>query len=370
MTIRKITFLLTGALLFACWVMSGQNVFGFLLLALALMAAASLLLFLYASSSVTAQIQVPEHGAKHAAIPVEIRLGGGVLLSAMQLKVTGHMTNLLTGEVLVPDSLSPGPDQRADLIRFSYRSPRCGKLNIELEHVLITDPLGLFCRKKQLHSIASTLIMPETFGVSVELATPDLPDIESTDYSPIRPGDDPSELFGIRDYREGDPLRSIHWKLSEKYDRTVMREMSLPVAHSILLLLDNCPANAPEPDAASAIVEAMLSLSQSLCDESIPHQIAWLDHETGLITFYTISGPDDLFGLQGLLLSSRIMQDDSGIVTRLLDQEIPEYSHMLLFAVREPEGFDAINHTTLLLPQAEPESGVSCLREHFEAIIL
>ena len=38
--------------------------------------------------------------------------------------------------------------------------------------------------------------------------------IESDSYSTIKGGDDPSEVFAIREYREGDRLQRIHWKLS------------------------------------------------------------------------------------------------------------------------------------------------------------
>ena len=77
---------------------------------------------------------------------------------------------------------------------------------------------------------ASTLVLPQSFDIAIAMRAHDLPFPDSDEYSPDRPGSDPSELFGIRDYREGDALKSIHWKLGEKYDRTASREMSLPVA--------------------------------------------------------------------------------------------------------------------------------------------
>lgn len=53
-----------------------------------------------------------------------------------------------------------------------------------------------------------------------------------------RPGTDPSETFSIREYLPGDPIRQIHWKLSQKNDTTMLRELGLPVAEETLLLLD------------------------------------------------------------------------------------------------------------------------------------
>lgn len=124
------------------------------------------------------------------------------------------------------------------------------------------------------------LVLPDTFEIAVELGETNTPDMDSSEYSPVRPGSDPSELFGVRDYREGDALKRIHWKLSEKYDRTVVREASLPVARSILLLLDNAPEGAIAPEKVSAAVEGLMSASESLAGQGISHEIGWLNHET------------------------------------------------------------------------------------------
>ncbi|MCQ2538114.1 MAG: DUF58 domain-containing protein [Lachnospiraceae bacterium] len=40
---------------------------------------------------------------------------------------------------------------------------------------------------------------------------------------------DPSEAYGIREYVPGDSIKSIHWKLSEKTGKTMVREYGMPV---------------------------------------------------------------------------------------------------------------------------------------------
>ena len=41
-----------------------------------------------------------------------------------------------------------------------------------------------------------------------------------------RKGNDPSEIFDIREYVPGDDIRSIHWKLSSKTDTLILKEAS------------------------------------------------------------------------------------------------------------------------------------------------
>lgn len=368
---KRLTYLITLAAALVCWIFTKRNLYAALLLSMGAAAVLSLILLLCAAAKPQISIDVPDTCAKNRAFNARIQVRGRAFIGAMRLQAHGRALNLLTGEEEKLDRLEATACRGGAEFRFQAVCPNCGRLKIEIEQLRIVDPIGLFSKKMRFYADGASLILPETFPVDVELHTPDLPDIESDRYSPVRAGDDPSELFGLRDYREGDPLRNIHWKLSEKYDRTVVREASLPVAHSFLLMLDNCPAAEVAPSAAAAACEALISVSQALADQSISHQIAWVDRETEMIAVNTIASVEDLYACQGLLLSARIMRDENGIVARMLEQEHLEYSHLLLFAAREPEGFDALpGNTTLLLPEESPEHGVSCLKQTLTQLLI
>lgn len=371
MRLKRLTYLTTLLAVLICWVLTKRNLYAALLLSMGAATALSSILLLCAAAKSQIRIETPENCAKNSAFAVRIQIRGNAFLGAMLLNIHGRMLNLLTGEEQVLDDLRAVACRGGAEFRFQTVSPNCGRLKIEIEQLRIVDPIGLFSKKIQLYADGTLLILPRTFPVDVELRTPDLPDIESDRYSPVCAGDDPSELFGLRDYREGDSLRNIHWKLSEKYDRTVVREASLPLAHSFLLMLDNCPVVEVAPTAVAAACEALISVSQVLADQSISHQIAWVDRETEMIAVNTIASVEDLYACQGLLLSAQVMHDKKGVVTRMLDQEQLEYSHMLVFAAREPEGFAALpGETTLLLPEENPEHGLSCLPQAFTQLLI
>ena len=40
-------------------------------------------------------------------------------------------------------------------------------------------------------------------------------------------GYDPSELFDVREFQNGDRLQSVHWKLSARTDELMVKELSL-----------------------------------------------------------------------------------------------------------------------------------------------
>ena len=52
----------------------------------------------------------------------------------------------------------------------------------------------------------------------------------------VRRGQDVSEIFDIRDYQDGDNLRAIHWKLSGKQDKLLVREFGEASSFDTLIL--------------------------------------------------------------------------------------------------------------------------------------
>lgn len=53
-----------------------------------------------------------------------------------------------------------------------------------------------------------------------------------------RKGNDPSEIFDIKDYTPGDDLRFVHWKLSGKADHLIMRQPSESTHYHAIILMD------------------------------------------------------------------------------------------------------------------------------------
>ncbi len=58
---------------------------------------------------------------------------------------------------------------------------------------------------------------------------------ESQEYHPHKSGNDSSYIRETREYRPGDSLKSIHWKLSAKRETLLVKEFGLPLSCSLLL---------------------------------------------------------------------------------------------------------------------------------------
>lgn len=55
---------------------------------------------------------------------------------------------------------------------------------------------------------------------------------------PVRKGDDPSEIYQVREYRREDSLKDIHWKLTAAKEELVAKERAFPLGCAVLIWFD------------------------------------------------------------------------------------------------------------------------------------
>lgn len=114
----------------------------------------------------------------------------------------------------------------------------CGQTRFHCTRVWVTDLLGLFRIPLQAGQTFYTVIYPTKRNVQVERIAGTVGSSQTDGFLQNRKGNDPSEMFELREYTPGDDIRSIHWKLTSKTDDLVIRQASDPSHHTLLLLPD------------------------------------------------------------------------------------------------------------------------------------
>ncbi|WP_296036627.1 DUF58 domain-containing protein, partial [uncultured Gemmiger sp.] len=104
--------------------------------------------------------------------------------------------------------------------RLTLQANKSGVWQLRLQSVTLWDHLGLFKAQCGLPQTAQSLcVLPQSARLGSD-TQPD-PDADGTQES------DRSVLGGnydVREYREGDSLKQVHWKLSAKLNRLLIRE--------------------------------------------------------------------------------------------------------------------------------------------------
>lgn len=215
---------------------------------------------------ITLAWQVPEtvRRGEEAACSLTIRREGRFFAPALSGRI--EIANLLTSEErTLPLFCAPRPGET--VIPFTLKPAHCGTVTLRAARLQLRDPFGLFARSLK-ETQARFLVVPILFPVEVRF---DGSWQDSGRYSPERAGSDPSETLRIREYVPGDPVRQIHWKLSEKLDRSLVRDFGLPLEEQAVLTLEEAPAS---PDEVDGALDLLFSVGRALCGQGLPARVA------------------------------------------------------------------------------------------------
>ena len=181
--------------------------------------------------------------------------------------------NALTGEVF-RRRVHLSPAQGKSTLELPIISPYCGKLEVTATHLTVCDLFGIFSLRYRLpKTAAACFVLPKVPELLVPFSPKTDMGNETDEYDLHHPGNDLSELFAVREYRPGDSLHSIHWKLTEKRGILMVRQGSLPLPAGPDILVELQEAS---PAALSCAAETALALSSAMLSQGRPHHVLWL----------------------------------------------------------------------------------------------
>lgn len=234
----RITFLLWLLLWLTVWIFGNSGIGIFVLAASVICVAIDAVLTAFASRHISITLSSPAVTQKNNDVDVIVSVQNTGFFSCAKIKVNIDCRNMLTGEVTRKHAWISAGGRSTAQCKLKVVSVRCGKISIEVNDFTVLDAFGIAAFSKAAEEKAVLLVLPELYPAEITVGQQRQPDISSNEYSMHRSGDDPSETFAFREYRPGDKIKNIHWKLSEKIGETTVRELGLPVNNSLLIVLD------------------------------------------------------------------------------------------------------------------------------------
>ena len=243
----KVFFLLLWIIFAALLFLFGNNLGGFVVfvasITLPIIAGVTLVVM---SRFVHMRLALDSTGAIHKGATCNVHIVPSMSTRFCKIICTVTCTNSFTGETTKEELLCrAGTGNNA----LTLQATHVGILKISISKVVIHDPFGLFsmfgnCKNT---NVAEIYVMPS--GYCVDVLLPDnIYSAESDQYSTTHAGYDASETHAIRNYAPGDAIRSIHWKLTEKLDKVMVREFGLPINGDAYVMLDPTGQTAAELD--------------------------------------------------------------------------------------------------------------------------
>ena len=203
---------------------------------------------LYAAKKLRLAVRLPVNLRKSESGVAELTVQNPTWLPICQIACRVCLENQLNGETqIVHVSGGIWPKSKRPM-KISLQSPWCGRVRLNVESARLYDCFGLIGVKIQLDAHGACVVQPDTF-LQTLVISPAAAHIDDTeDYSNERPGYDLSEMFQIRDYVPGDSQRQIHWKLSHKYGKLIVKDPSLPITRSAAVFWERTEENQQRRD--------------------------------------------------------------------------------------------------------------------------
>ena len=258
---NRIIFALWLLLWLATWAQGKGNMAACILIGTVVCAVMEIVIAFALRKKLTAELSAGISCRKGEELPVTVTVRNSGVFSCLRVQAVVRCRDLLTGEETRATALFPVSGKSEAQAVCDFRPPRCGKLALTLSELRVFDMFSLVGAKKTVALSAPSLVLPDIWPVELSVSERQSPDMDSDEYSMYHPGDDPSETFALREYLSGDRIKSIHWKLSEKMDHLMVRQLGLPVDDSLLLLLDSSADAAPSAAEREALGEAAVSVS-------------------------------------------------------------------------------------------------------------
>lgn len=226
--------------------------------------------------------------------------------------------NCLTGQT-VSRRIKLGQEQT-----YTIPAPtaHCGRVECRITRVRVCDCLGLFAIRR-----------PSSLSVLTVLPVPYLPaswagvadGAEQGGRLRPRPGGGPGEDYDLRAYRPGDPIRSVHWKLSSKRDMLVVKEVLEASQSTIVLTFEHFGPL----DQMDNVLDQVDGLCRTFLEKQRPCYVQWVQPVSGEIRCYRVC-------------SSR--EREAFLAAALADPALPDGHSVLETALQVPGAGQAVCH--------------------------
>lgn len=269
---------------------SNETVTLALLLALIAAVPVSLLMLRLTYKNLLVSLEGPAVSGGKQVFTLQLRNSGLLPLVIGSIEV--RCANLRTGETdhyEIRRSLGPRGKAKAEL---TVTPGHAGVYELSVSSARISDPLGIRTKTVSCGSVKHLTSAPDIFEMHIPSASSAA--MPESDTSSYRKGAVAGDMIGIREYVPGDPVRNIHWKLSEKTDKMLVKELGEPATDNFLILQGGAAEIAHDPAALDAAASVLASLMHTLRENDILFSAAWMDPQTGEAALSRINSDEDL----------------------------------------------------------------------------
>ena len=169
---------------------------------------------------------------------INLKIANKCFLPACNIKLKIKYITKFDGKARFQDINMPLPAYSEQMISLNLNYSHCDKVKISVVKYTVFDLLKLFRFSRKSDVTSQIVLMPVALPAYGYIENSCLTDIETNTYYPNKTGNDCSEIFDLREFRDGDSQNRVHWKLSSKKDELIVKEFSANSINSILIICE------------------------------------------------------------------------------------------------------------------------------------
>lgn len=197
-------------------------------------------------------------------------------------------------------------------ISGKFLAKYCGNIRYSVKEFRCMDYLGIF--RTYIRNITNheVTIIPQLQEVSANVK------------SQVALSEEWKE---IRKYRYGDDIRNIHWKISAKFDETMIRERIAPKQCCLLIIYENgilSEYEAPHKQDKNRSFEFFFSFCYQLLDQGYEIKLSWLGEDEKIRFSETITNQELLFSVLVAILRTKETKTQESMLAKVKNHFIQE----------------------------------------------
>ncbi|MDD5948950.1 MAG: DUF58 domain-containing protein [Lachnospiraceae bacterium] len=181
-------------------------------------------------------------------------------------------------------------EQRYD---WSVTSVYAGRICLRGEKIRMQDYLGLFVFQRELALERTVCVIPEKSQVIMNWVEASVRDGEEQEMDTENSVEDVTQVKEIREYKPGDRLQRIHWKLSTKQEELYVKEYEREYNRTLTLLVE-LRQDSDEVGFLNSIITAFYSTACRLLEEEMKFQVQWFDVRQNCFQTERVEEEEDL----------------------------------------------------------------------------
>lgn len=200
------------------------------------------------------------------------------------VKIPIYTSNSFCGKTKKINFMYSGIIKKPLRISLEKLGKNCGLVKAETKWLKVYDMLGIFFIPIKFKTETEILVIPKATEGFEELS-----DKQTIIGYKKKSGGGFAEDYEIREYHNGDSLKSVHWKLSAKHNNLMVREPSLPIYKNLkimLILTDNADDN-----------NKVMAKFAGVCHNAIQNEIPCAVCTTKSVGAYSVTPQTNIYSM-------------------------------------------------------------------------